>query len=236
LDGIVNNVNHTLLEAIQCNMDITFIGSSASAKAVLYYITDYITKSQLKAHVAYRLEVASCKFGDFNLNKDEVTVHAKHLLCKCAYMMISHQELSTQQVCSYLMDSGDHYTSHEYRTFYWTSFEHYVDQVYPVVECENDAHCQTVEQEHHELVERVDEPFDEDVGDAKTYIDRPVSMRCGDAVASEDPFNDDAGEPESYADGPVSMRCGDAQALEEFLRNEEFSAVSLWSSRANAGP
>ncbi|KAJ8580894.1 hypothetical protein M405DRAFT_854929 [Rhizopogon salebrosus TDB-379] len=135
LDGMVNNFNHTMLEAIRCNMDITFIGSGASAKAVLYYITDYITKSQLKAHVAYAaLEVASRKLGDFNPNEDDVTVHAKHLLRKCAYMMISHQELSAQQVCSYLMDFGDHYTSHEYRTFYWTSFEHYVDQVYPVME------------------------------------------------------------------------------------------------------
>jgi hypothetical protein len=53
LDGLVNNFNMTILEAVRCNMDIQFIGSGESAKAMIYYITDYITKSQLKTHVAY---------------------------------------------------------------------------------------------------------------------------------------------------------------------------------------
>ena len=53
LDGLVNNFNVSMLEAVRCNMDIQFIGSGESAKAMIYYITDYITKSQLKTHVAY---------------------------------------------------------------------------------------------------------------------------------------------------------------------------------------
>ena len=53
LDVFVNNFNMTILEAVRCNMDIQFIGSGESAKAMICYITDYITKSQLKAHVAY---------------------------------------------------------------------------------------------------------------------------------------------------------------------------------------
>lgn len=53
LDGMVNNFNDTILAAIRCNMDIKFVGSGESAKAILYYITDYISKAQLKAHVAY---------------------------------------------------------------------------------------------------------------------------------------------------------------------------------------
>ncbi|TFK18904.1 hypothetical protein FA15DRAFT_561460, partial [Coprinopsis marcescibilis] len=53
LDGMVNNFNNTILECIRCNMDIKYLGSSAAAKAVIYYITDYITKTQLKTHVTY---------------------------------------------------------------------------------------------------------------------------------------------------------------------------------------
>ncbi|KAJ7786845.1 hypothetical protein B0H14DRAFT_2166304, partial [Mycena olivaceomarginata] len=44
LDGLVNNFNATILEAMHCNMDIKFIGSGTSAKGILYYITDYITR------------------------------------------------------------------------------------------------------------------------------------------------------------------------------------------------
>ena len=42
------------------------------------------------------------------------------LLQKCAYAMISQQEL---QGASYLLEYEDHFTSHSYRNFYWTSFE-----------------------------------------------------------------------------------------------------------------
>lgn len=133
LDGLVNNFNLTIIEAVRCNMDVKFIGSGPSAKAVLYYITDYITKSQLKSHVAFAaLELAVKKLGEYNKDDDESTIRAKHLLQKCAYAMISHQELSAQQVCSYLMDFGDHYTSHEFRNLYWTAFERFIDHEDPM--------------------------------------------------------------------------------------------------------
>ena len=92
LDGLVNNFNSTILEAVCCNMDIKFIGSGASAKAILYYITDYITKLQLKAHIAYAaLDLAVSKLGDYDPTEDDFTMQAKQLLKKCAYSMISHQ-------------------------------------------------------------------------------------------------------------------------------------------------
>ncbi|KAJ7037207.1 hypothetical protein C8F04DRAFT_1331601, partial [Mycena alexandri] len=95
-------------------MDIKFIGSGPAAKAILYYITDYITKSQLQAHVAYAaLEVAVHRLGDFNPEEDDLTSRAKRLLQKCAHSLISKQEMSAQQVVSYLMDFEDHFTSHE---------------------------------------------------------------------------------------------------------------------------
>lgn len=78
-------------------MDIKFIGSGVSAKAILYYITDYITKSQLKAHVTYAaLWLAVDKLGQYCPDDDELTIRAKRLLQKCAHAMISHQELSMQ--------------------------------------------------------------------------------------------------------------------------------------------
>ena len=46
--------------------------------------------------------------------------------------MVSHQELSTQQVCSYLMDFEDHFTSHEYQNVFWRSFEIYVNHALPL--------------------------------------------------------------------------------------------------------
>ncbi|KAJ7739226.1 hypothetical protein DFH07DRAFT_688368, partial [Mycena maculata] len=136
LDGLVNNFNSTIIEAMRCNMDIKFIGSGASAKAILYYITDYITKSQLKTHVTFSmLELAVKRLGEFDPLQDELTIRAKRMLQKCAYAMISQQELSAQQVASYLMDFEDHFTSHSYRNLYWTTFETFINRQLPSPEC-----------------------------------------------------------------------------------------------------
>ncbi|KAJ7130754.1 hypothetical protein C8R43DRAFT_836024, partial [Mycena crocata] len=136
LDGLVNNFNETMIKAIRCNMDIKFIGSGPAAKAILYYITDYITKSQLQAHVAYAaLEVAVNKLGEFNAEEDDLTSRARKLLQKCAHSMISKQELSSQQVVSYLMDFEDHFTSHTYTNLYWSSFEGFINKEDPSPEC-----------------------------------------------------------------------------------------------------
>ena len=136
--GMVNNFNTTLLEAIRCNMDIAFIGSGESAKAILYYITDYITKTDLKTHIAFSaLKLAVEKLGEYDPTADEVTIRAKRMLQKCAYAMLSHQELSAQQVASWLVGGGDHYTSHKFRNLYWTTFEGNVNAEKPSPECYN---------------------------------------------------------------------------------------------------
>ena len=129
LDGLVNNFNMTILEAVRCNMDIQFIGSGESAKAMIYYVTDYITKSQLKAHVSYAaLQVAVKKCESIDDTDDDFTVRSKRLLQKSAYALILHQELSAQQVASYLMGYKDHFTSHRFNCLYWASFERFIER------------------------------------------------------------------------------------------------------------
>ena len=133
LDGLVNNFNMTMLEAVRCNMDIQFIGSGESAKAMIYYITDYITKSQLKTHVAYaalQLAIKKCELVD-DID-DDFTVKSKRLLQKCAYALISHQEMSAQQVATYLMQFEDHFKSHDFNNLYWASFERFVNRHDPM--------------------------------------------------------------------------------------------------------
>ena len=147
LEGMVNNFNATMLEAIRCNMDIKFIGSGESAKAILYYVTDYITKTDLKTHVAFSaLQLAVKKLGEYDPTADEMTIRAKRMLQKCAYTMLSHQELSGQQVASWLIGNGDHYSSHKFRNLYWTAFEASVNAENPSPECYR-LRCPTLAEE-----------------------------------------------------------------------------------------
>ncbi|KAJ3858403.1 hypothetical protein EV359DRAFT_75862 [Lentinula novae-zelandiae] len=101
LDGLVNNFNKTILHAIRCNMDIKFIGSGASAKA-------------LKAHIAYAALERAVRRLDEQCPTD-------------SQLLQNQQELSAQQVNTYLLDLDDHFTSHHYKNFYWAQIEHFVE-------------------------------------------------------------------------------------------------------------
>ncbi|THU94167.1 hypothetical protein K435DRAFT_668842, partial [Dendrothele bispora CBS 962.96] len=134
--GLVNPYNPTILSALRCNMDIKFIGSGTSAKAILYYVSDYITKSQLKAHVAFgALDAAVQRLGSYSVQHETIAERGKRLLNRCAYTMLSHQELSAQQVAAYLMGYGDYYSSHQFRPLFWTSFEKFIDDQFHSKEC-----------------------------------------------------------------------------------------------------
>ncbi|THU82764.1 hypothetical protein K435DRAFT_562734, partial [Dendrothele bispora CBS 962.96] len=143
-NGLINPYNPTMLSALRCNMDIKFIGSGTSAKAILYYVTDYITKAQLKAHVAFgALDAALQRLGPHDAHRETLAERGKQLLNRCAYMMLSQQELSAQQVAAYLMEYGDYYSSHRFKPLLWTQFEKFIDD-----------QCHSAECYHSEMEER----------------------------------------------------------------------------------
>jgi hypothetical protein len=47
----INNFNDVVMFLMQCNMDLKYIGSGEAAKALIYYVTDYITTANLATHV-----------------------------------------------------------------------------------------------------------------------------------------------------------------------------------------
>jgi hypothetical protein len=220
LDGLVNNFNMTILEAVRCNMDIQFIGSGESAKAMIYYITDYITKSQLKTHVAYAaLQLAVKKCEEVDDADDDFTVRSKRLLQKCAYAMISHQELSAQQVASYLMDYEDHFTSHRFSCLYWASFER-------VIEREDTEKLLPSTVIAGDSVE-----VDEEEGDPGTVLeggeDRDrLENHAGDMGGLEDGGGDEEVSIRVDGEGNVAMLAD--QVLDYTMRPHEFDDMCLW--------
>jgi hypothetical protein len=233
LDGLVNNFNAIILAAIRCNMDLKFIGSGASAKAILYYITDYIMKTQLKSHVAFAaLELAVRKLGDYDPLADDITVRAKRMLQKCAYAMISHQELSGQQVCSYLMGFGDHYTSHSYRNLYWTSFENFVNGQDPSPECYSSVNETSVNLKPH-LEDSGDDSLIREDGDPNFDISHDDQPGEHETVPN-DSIVDDTLETEHAEDVTITMtRSGHiapkaSQVADYLFRSEDLDDVCLW--------
>ncbi|KAJ8481663.1 hypothetical protein ONZ51_g5834 [Trametes cubensis] len=122
----IASYNDLVVYLMRCNMDIKFIGSGEAAKALLYYITDYITKPSLPIHVglgalSYAIQRTNEKFPQI---KETVGVgSSRGALTLTVNRMISRQELSQQQVMSYLVGGGDVYSSHTFRVLHWGSFD-----------------------------------------------------------------------------------------------------------------
>ncbi|RXW17503.1 hypothetical protein EST38_g8344 [Candolleomyces aberdarensis] len=220
LDGSVNNYNDTIIEATRCNCDIKGIASGDKAKAILYYITDYISKSQLKAHVAFAaLESALRKLEARAPNSENTSAsaHGKSLLQKCAYEMLSRQELSGQQIASYLMEYGDHYTSHTFRRLFWTSAERYIEECLPSPEC--NASCSSGPGEALHATGPNELPaLDNDMDDAQilraTHAPQPASL-------------DDEVVLDIDNEGTVVPRA--SQLRDYIYRGTMLDSVSLWN-------
>ena len=227
LDGLVNNFNMTILEAVRCNMDIQFIGSGESAKAMIYYITDYITKSQLKSHVAYAaLQLAVKKCEAIDDTDDDFTVRSKRLLQKCAYALISHQELSAQQVASYLMGYEDHFTSHRFGHLYWAAFERFIEREDP--EKLNGGHGHSDDVEEESMAGDVDaEPDTRDPEGGSEETERDMASRDD----KEDLATHEEDEEEEVSirvenDGRITMLAD--QVADYTQRPLEVESMCLW--------
>ncbi|KAI0349449.1 hypothetical protein OH77DRAFT_1383063, partial [Trametes cingulata] len=122
----IANYNDVVMFLMKANMDIKHIGSGQAAKALVYYVTDYITKASLATHVGlsallYAIQRRDEKFGAaFQANVER---HSQSALTMTVNSMLSRMEISHQQVMSYLIGSGDHYTSHRYRPLHFGTFD-----------------------------------------------------------------------------------------------------------------
>jgi hypothetical protein len=198
-NGLINPFNQLILEMVRCNMDITFISSGYSALAVLYYITDYISKQQLKTHIAYNLlEHALTHLNQYNNSDDTDHVRAKRILMRCANAVISKQELSAQQVASYLLGSSDFYASHSFKDFYWKTYEGYI------------LHCLPDTQTNQEEV----------LGDEDPLINTDEELSATNALphaANEDPESDS----HSNSSSDIDISEGDSITSCDYPNHEE---------------
>ena len=110
-------------------MDIKFIWSGSDAKALVYYITDYVTMSALAFYDMFALAqegIRSIEQLRVRNDGDNAVEKSRKLVLRCYNMIALQQEVSGVQVASYLMNYGDHYTTHAFRNLFLISIENYL--------------------------------------------------------------------------------------------------------------
>ena len=128
-DPWINNFNEYLIAACRSNMDIKFIWSGNDAKALVYYITDYVTKMSLSFHDTFSLVqkgIASFQNAPQQTNSESAIEKSRKLVLRCYNTLASQQELSGVQVASYLMNWVDHYTTHKFQGVFLIQTERYL--------------------------------------------------------------------------------------------------------------
>ncbi|CAF3690400.1 unnamed protein product [Rotaria sp. Silwood1] len=128
-DPWINNFNEYLIAACRSNMDIKFIWNGSDAKALVYYITDYVTKMSLSFHDTLALvqkSVTSIMNSSHQTDKENAIEKSRKLVLRCYNTLASQQELSGVQVASYLMSWNDHYTTHKFQGLYLIQTERFL--------------------------------------------------------------------------------------------------------------
>ena len=130
----IANYNDVIIFLLRANMDIKHIGSGEAAKALIYYVSDYITKSSLPTHVGltallHAIHRATDKYKEKETWEREEYAGALTILVNS---ILSKQETSHQQVMSYLVGGGDKYSNETYRILHFGSFERHIIRYWAV--------------------------------------------------------------------------------------------------------
>ncbi|KAH9889758.1 hypothetical protein C8Q73DRAFT_747544 [Cubamyces lactineus] len=123
--------NDVVMFLVKANMDIKHIGSGEAAKALLYYVTDYITKASLSTHVGLAALLCAIQRTDARFGESfyaDAERNTRSALMTTVNSMLSRMEISHQQVMSYLVGGGDHYASHRFRVLHYGGFDRLVDR------------------------------------------------------------------------------------------------------------
>ena len=110
-DATINFLNPYILVFCQHNHDIKCILSGKAAKAAMFYITDYITKMDIKTHEMLSLmskAIARTPIKQENEDQD----NAKNLLHKCLSQFSYQQQIHGQKAAHYLRGKDDTMMSH----------------------------------------------------------------------------------------------------------------------------
>ena len=103
-----------------CNTDVSNLQSGTGIKAVLMYITDYITKNPLKLYSLFQIIAETQDKYATMLNGDgDRHEKARSLITKIVNHMTTHMQIGSPMAASYLLGFPDHYSSHSFKPLYW---------------------------------------------------------------------------------------------------------------------
>ncbi|KAL4259942.1 ATP-dependent DNA helicase [Pleurotus pulmonarius] len=165
----INTVTPILTYICRCNTDVTSLLSGTAVKAVLVYVSDYITKSALKTYAMFEC-IRTVIENNAVLIKEKslAAVHrGRVLMTKISNQLSAQMELGAPMICLYLLGHPDKYTSHVFVPFYWRTYVYQVRADWDMNDSDSNADKIAVMERDGKL---------EIVSSTLDYICRPVEL------------------------------------------------------------
>jgi len=119
----INTLTPIVTFLLRCNSDVTSLLSGTAIKAIVAYISDYVTKPGLKTYIIFDtirsvFAKSSEMLGGTQKRKDK----ARSLLTKIVNALTAKLEIGGPMASLYLLGNPDHYTDKNFVVFYWKSY------------------------------------------------------------------------------------------------------------------
>jgi hypothetical protein len=119
----LNTFTAIITYLFRCNTDVTSLLSGTAIKAVILYVSDYITKAPLKTHVIFEaIRSIFTKNTELICGTLPGREKARRLISKIANLLSTKLEMGAPMISMYLLGNPDHYTDHKFVPFYWKSY------------------------------------------------------------------------------------------------------------------
>ena len=139
----INTLTPLVTYLLRCNTDVTSLLSGTAIKAIVAYISDYISKPGLKTYSMFDtirsvFDRNSEILGSSMTTKDK----ARKLITKITNALTAKLEIGGPMASLYLLGHKDHYTSHKFVYVYWKNFVKHVQNAW-IDKDENDMDVDT---------------------------------------------------------------------------------------------
>ncbi|KAL4263449.1 ATP-dependent DNA helicase [Pleurotus pulmonarius] len=124
-EPMLNTFTPLVTYLLRGNTDVTSLLSGTAVKAVVMYVTDYITKQGLKTYQIFDAVADVLRRSAMSPQEQVRQDHggmARKILLKVVNNLTSKSEIGSPMACMYLLGHPDHYTSHRFVKLWWRSF------------------------------------------------------------------------------------------------------------------
>ncbi|KAH7907842.1 hypothetical protein BJ138DRAFT_1013894, partial [Hygrophoropsis aurantiaca] len=122
-EPMMNFFTSVVTYLFRCNTDVTSLLSGTAIKAVIAYISDYISKPSLKTYVVFdTIRSVFDKNTTLLSSSVERGEKARKIMTQIVNSLTSKMEIGAPMASLYLLENPDHYTSHEFIPIFWKSY------------------------------------------------------------------------------------------------------------------